>query len=77
MNNTDKYLKIVEWSEIDGCYIGSCPELFYGGCHGSDTRQVFDELCSIVEEQIELYRQTDKTLPKPITGREIVNSCIS
>jgi hypothetical protein len=35
MSRGDKYLKIVEWSEEDQCFIGSCPELFYGGCHGN------------------------------------------
>jgi len=41
MNSADKYVKVVEWSEEDGCFIGSCPELFYGGCHGTDARAVF------------------------------------
>ncbi|MFA6220949.1 MAG: hypothetical protein WC647_01405 [Desulfomonilaceae bacterium] len=27
MSRGDKYLKIVEWSDEDGCFIGSCPEL--------------------------------------------------
>lgn len=68
MNPTDKYVKIVEWSEQDGCYVGSCPELFYGGCHGSDPRAVFDELCEIIEENIRLYQQDGKTLPSPMSG---------
>jgi len=34
MKNSDRYLKIVEWSEEDQCYVGTCPGLFYGGCHG-------------------------------------------
>lgn len=35
MNTGDKYVKLVEWSDEDGCFIGSCPELFSGGCHGT------------------------------------------
>lgn len=35
MNTGDKYVKLVEWSDEDGCFIGSCPELFYGSCHGT------------------------------------------
>lgn len=69
-----KYTKIVEWSDEDRCFIGSCPELFYGGCHGSDEREVFDHLCRIVEETIELYKQDDKPLPPPLSGRELVNA---
>ncbi|MBU1487328.1 hypothetical protein KKH56_04685 [bacterium] len=73
MTQGAKYVKIVEWSEEDRCFIGSCPELFYGGCHGDNEREVFDELCQIVEETIDLYRQDAKPLPSPLSGREFVN----
>ena len=69
----NKYVKIIEWSEEDNCYIGSCPELFYGGCHGDDEYEVFAELCRIVEETIELYKQDDKPLPEPLSSRDFVN----
>ena len=32
MKISDRYLKIVEWSEEDQCYVSTCPGLFYGGC---------------------------------------------
>ena len=63
MNKMTKYIRIVEWSEADQCYIGSYPELFYGGCHGNDESKVFAELSRIVEETIELYRKDGKPLP--------------
>ena len=69
-----RYAKVVEWSDEDHCFIGSCPELFYGGCHGSDEREVFDQLCRIVEETIELYKQDGKPLPRPLSSRELVNA---
>ncbi len=69
-----KYAKIVEWSDEDRCFIGSCPELFYGGCHGSDEREVFDHLCQIVDEMIELYKKDGKPLPPPLSNRELVNA---
>lgn len=47
-----------------------CPGLFYGGCHGIDEKQVFAELCEIVEEVIELYRQDGKPLPPATAGRD-------
>lgn len=50
MSKGDRYVKLVEWSEEDGCFIGSCPELFYGGCHGPDAKSVFAELCEIIRE---------------------------
>jgi predicted RNase H-like HicB family nuclease len=74
MKQKDRYVKLVEWSDKDQCYIGSCPELFYGGCHGDDPRAVFDELCRIVEEMIELYKQDGKSLPPPLSGKQFVNA---
>jgi predicted RNase H-like HicB family nuclease len=74
MKQEDRYVKLVEWSDEDQCYIGSCPELFYGGCHGDDPRAVFDELCQIVEEMIQLYKRDGKSLPTPLSGKEFVNA---
>jgi hypothetical protein len=54
MKPTDGYARIVEWSEEDQCYVGSCPGLVYGGCHGLDEHDVFSRLCDIVEETIDL-----------------------
>lgn len=70
MKNSAKYVKIVEWSEEDQCYVGSAPGLIYGGCHGSDEKEVFDELCQIVEDAIDLYRTDSKPLPPPTSGRD-------
>ncbi len=74
MSQGDRYVKIVAWSDQDGCFIGSCPELFYGGCHGSDARAVFSELCVIVDETVALYQEQGKPLPEPMSGRDLVNS---
>ena len=50
MTEGARYVKIVEWSDEDHCFVGSCPGLFYGGCHGDDEKAVFAELCDIVDE---------------------------
>ena len=71
MNDTDRYAKVVEWSEVDQCYVGSAPGLIYGGCHGGDERQVFEELCRIVEDAVALYRVDDKPLPPATAGRDL------
>ncbi|MCG5493243.1 hypothetical protein [Ectothiorhodospira variabilis] len=63
MKESALYAKIVEWSEEDQCFVGSAPGLLYGGCHGTDEKEVFAELCQIVEEAIELYQQEGKPLP--------------
>lgn len=74
MKNGNRYVKLVEWSDEDQCFIGSCPELFYGGCHGSDERAVFAELCQQVDETIALYQSDGKELPAPLSGKEFVNA---
>ncbi len=74
MTKGDEYVKIVEWSDEDSCFIGSYPELFYGGCHRNDARGVFDELCQIVDETIALYEEDGKPLPAPLSGKDFVNA---
>ena len=73
MKDSARYVKIVEWSEEDQCYVGSAPGLIYGGCHGPDERQVFEELCRVVIEAIELYREDGKPLPPATSGRDLAN----
>lgn len=73
MKESAKYVKIVEWSEEDQCYIGSAPGLVFGGCHGDDEKEVFDELCRVVEEAIELYRRDGKSLPPATSVRDLAN----
>jgi len=70
MRDSARYVKIVEWSEQDQCFIGSAPGLIYGGCHGDDERQVFSELCLIVEEAISVYKADGKPLPPPTAGHD-------
>jgi predicted RNase H-like HicB family nuclease len=74
VKESDRYVKIVEWSEEDQCYVGSSPGLMFGGCHGEEQQQVFQELCGIVEEIVELYRQEGRPLPPPTGGRDLVNA---
>ena len=73
MKPSARYAKIVEWSDQDNCYVGSAPGLITGGCHGNDERAVFEELCQIVEEAIELYERDGKPLPPPTSGRNLAN----
>lgn len=73
MRDSAKYAKIVEWSDEDQCYVGSAPGLIYAGCHGIDEKAVFDELCQVVEEAIELYRADNKPLPPSTSGRDYAN----
>ena len=77
MNEKYSYVKIVEWSDEDQCFVGSCPGLFYGGCHGDDEKQVFAELCEIVDETITLYKQNGKFLPPSTSDKDYANKMLS
>ena len=71
---SDHYLKIVEWSEEDNCYIGTSPGLFLGGVHGGNQADVFLELCDVIEEVVVLFeseplgcgRSQDRATPSSV-----------
>lgn len=65
MNTSAEYLKIVEWSEEDQCFIGQCPGIIGPCCHGDVEAVVYRELCGIVEEWIEMLKADGKPLPSP------------
>ena len=73
MKDCAGYVKIVEWSEEDHCYVGSAPGSIYGGTHGNDEMAVFEELCQVVEEAVELYRKDGKPLPPATSGGDFAN----
>jgi len=70
MKKSDNYLKIVEWSEEDRCYVGTCPNLMLGGIHGDNEARVYRQLCQAVEEWIEIYERDGDPLPEPTAGKE-------
>jgi predicted RNase H-like HicB family nuclease len=73
MKESARYVKIVEWSEEDQCYVGSSPGLLTAGCHGDDEEAVFRQLCEIVEETIKLYKADGKELPVSTSGKDFAN----
>ena len=74
MKPSARYAKIVEWSEEDQCYVGMAPGLMFGGCHGDDERAVFDELCQIVEEVVEMILSEGQPLPPPTSIRDLADN---
>jgi hypothetical protein len=62
--SSDRYLKLVAWSEEDQCYIGRCPDLMLGGVHGSEETVVYAELCQAVDEWIRLHEADGRPLPE-------------
>ncbi len=65
-----RYVKFVEWSDEDQCFVGRCPGLFGGGVHGADEASVYRELCETVEEWIELLHKDRAPLPEPLAGKK-------
>ena len=65
-----RYPKMVEWSDEDGCFVGTCPGLMYGGIHGQDEAKVYAELCEAVEEVLEILEKDGHTLPEPLAGKK-------
>jgi predicted HicB family RNase H-like nuclease len=69
MKSSDKYLKLVSWSEEDQFYVGSVPGWIGDCCHGDDEAAVYRDLCGIVNEWIAIYQKDGRPLPPP-TNRE-------
>lgn len=65
-----RYMKIVEWSDEDGCFVGSAPPLIGPCCHGKNEARVYAELCEIVEEWIALLEGDGATLPEPLPAKK-------
>ncbi len=68
---TNKYHRWVEWSEEDQTYIGRCPDLFQGGCHGDDPIEVAKELQEIIDEWEETLCKDNKPFP-PVRTRPML-----
>ena len=69
MKKSNQYLKVVEWSDEDQSFIGRVPGLALGGVHGRNEKKVYEKLCDLVDEWIEIYGEDDVPLPPPTTGR--------
>ena len=69
MKKRNQYLKVVEWSEEDQCYIGRVPGLALGGVHGKYEKKVYENLCDLVDEWIEIYGEDNTPLPPATAGK--------
>ena len=63
------FVKIVEWSPEDGCFVGSAPPLVGRCCHGDREEEVFAELSQIVEEWLAIHAADSKALPAGISTK--------
>jgi predicted RNase H-like HicB family nuclease len=65
-----KYLKVVEWSKEDGCYIGSAPPIIGQCCHGGTEANVMAQLAVVVEEWVESLLTDGKPLPAATANKD-------
>ena len=77
MKASAQYVKVVEWSDEDQCFVGQCPGIIGPCCHGDDEAQVYAELCQIVEEWIALTQQEGQPLPPPTAGRQFAEKILT
>lgn len=68
VKESSRYIKIVEWSDEDDCFVGQCPGIIGPCCHGEDETEVYAELCRIVDEWIETLKRDGKPLPPETAG---------
>jgi predicted RNase H-like HicB family nuclease len=76
MNESARYVKIVEWSDEDQCFVGQCPGIVGPCCHGTDEAQVYAELCEIVNEWIEILKKGGNPLPPPTAGKDVAKKLL-
>ena len=68
MNDSARYIKFVQWSDEDQCFVGQCPGIIGPCCHGDDEAEVYAQLCQIVDEWIETLKNDGQPLPPPTAG---------
>jgi predicted RNase H-like HicB family nuclease len=74
VKDSARYVKIVEWSEEDNAFIGECTGIVGRCCHGDDEAAVYQELCQIVDEWIEMARRDGRPLPPPTAGKNVART---
>ena len=66
MKPEDRYHRFVRWSDEDQCYIGYCPDLYFGGvCHGDQEETAYAELRAIVRDETANRLTKGEELPAP------------
>ena len=76
MKESARYVKIIEWSDEDECFVGQCPGIIGPCCPGDDETHVYAELCQVVDEWIEIMKKDGKSLPLPTVGRNVADKIL-
>ena len=73
MNDSARYIKFVEWSDEDQCFVGQCPGIIGPCCHGDNEAEVYAQLCQIVEDWIDTLKSDGHPLPPPTAGQGLAH----
>ena len=65
-----RYLKLVEWSDQEGCFVGSAPPIIGPCCHGKTEAEVMARLRPIVEEWVKVMLGDGHPLPAGTAGKK-------
>ena len=68
VSDAARYVEIVEWSDLDGAFVGRCPGVIGPCCHGTDEVAVYAELCDIVADWLEIAVRDGRPLPPATAG---------
>lgn len=77
MKDSARYVKVIERSDEDGCFVGQCLGIIGPGCHGDDETAVHADLCRIVDEWIDILKGRGQPLPPPTTGRGVAGKILA
>ena len=68
--NYPHYPRVVEWSQEDGCYVGTSPGLLLGGVHGDSPLKVASLLETAIQDALDILKQQQREIPKAISTKE-------
>jgi hypothetical protein len=56
-----RYPRVIEWSQEDGCYVGSAPPLIGQCCDGAIEAKVAAKLAKIIDDLVQLCMTLSST----------------
>jgi len=64
-----RFPRLIEWSEEDGCFVGSAPPLVGQCCHGKTEADVATQLAAIVDDLVQDVLDGKMPAPKGESGK--------
>jgi len=68
--HASRYLRVVEWSDEDRCFIGSAPPLLGQCCHGDSEEEVVKQLRVIIDDIVAMMLKHGDPFPPATAGKK-------